>query len=141
MPVFGTIASQFNDPGSNALYKAIINKFLESKLGGFNSNFGITNEIKCQVFLWSSKIYGYLKRAVREIRAKDEGSVRSQRAWSNKVSLRDSENWEKSIVHEIPTKFLSEDSRKWARIQEESLIRHEEFQKICETQRNQRACG
>ena len=32
MPVFGTIASQFNDPGTNSLYKAIINKLSDKKL-------------------------------------------------------------------------------------------------------------
>ena len=31
MPVYGTIASQFNDPGANSLYKAIIDKFCEKK--------------------------------------------------------------------------------------------------------------
>jgi methylmalonyl-CoA mutase len=29
MPVFGTIASQFNDPGMNTLYKAIMDKVVE----------------------------------------------------------------------------------------------------------------
>ncbi|MCB0692247.1 MAG: methylmalonyl-CoA mutase, partial [Saprospiraceae bacterium] len=29
MPVYGTIASQFNDPGTNALYKALIEKIVE----------------------------------------------------------------------------------------------------------------
>jgi methylmalonyl-CoA mutase len=29
MPVFGTIASQFNDPGMNTLYKAIMDKLVE----------------------------------------------------------------------------------------------------------------
>ena len=29
MPVFGTIASQFNDPGANSLYKAIMDKVVE----------------------------------------------------------------------------------------------------------------
>ncbi len=29
MPVFGTIASQFNDPGMNTLYKAIMDKIVE----------------------------------------------------------------------------------------------------------------
>jgi len=29
MPVFGTIASQFNDPGMNTLYKAVITKLIE----------------------------------------------------------------------------------------------------------------
>ena len=42
MPVFGTIASQFNDPGANSLYKAIMDKFSEKGLGNFNSSFEIT---------------------------------------------------------------------------------------------------
>jgi methylmalonyl-CoA mutase len=29
MPVFGTIASQFNDPGMNTLYKRIMDKIVE----------------------------------------------------------------------------------------------------------------
>ena len=29
MPVYGSIASQFNDPGTNELYKAVINKIIE----------------------------------------------------------------------------------------------------------------
>ena len=45
MPVYGTIASQFNDPGANSLYKAIIDKFCEKKLGDFNSSFEITDEM------------------------------------------------------------------------------------------------
>ena len=29
LPVYGTIASQFNDPGMNTLYKAIMDKLVE----------------------------------------------------------------------------------------------------------------
>ena len=29
LPVFGTIASQFNDPGMNSLYKAVMDKLVE----------------------------------------------------------------------------------------------------------------
>ena len=35
MPVFGTIASQFNDPGTNSLYKAIIDKFNTTEINKF----------------------------------------------------------------------------------------------------------
>ena len=35
MPVFGTIASQFNDPGTNNLYKSIIDK-LDTNWNDFN---------------------------------------------------------------------------------------------------------
>ena len=38
MPVFGTIASQFNDPGINSLYKAIMNKLVEKTGVDLNSS-------------------------------------------------------------------------------------------------------
>ena len=51
MPVYGTIASQFNDPGTNTLYKAIMDKLKEKKLGNFNSNFEITEEMSEKIFV------------------------------------------------------------------------------------------
>ena len=45
MPVFGTIASQFNDPGTNSLYKAIINILEEKEFGEFNSSFKISERL------------------------------------------------------------------------------------------------
>ncbi|MEC7863737.1 MAG: methylmalonyl-CoA mutase family protein, partial [Bacteroidota bacterium] len=51
MPVFGTIASQFNDPGTNSIYKAIINKFSEKGLENFSSNFEITNKMSKKIFV------------------------------------------------------------------------------------------
>lgn len=41
IPVFGTIASQFNDPGMNQLYRALISKINE-KFKGWESNFELT---------------------------------------------------------------------------------------------------
>ena len=51
MPVFGTIASQFNDPGANSLYKAIIDKFSEKGLGNFSSTLEITDEMSEKIFV------------------------------------------------------------------------------------------
>jgi isobutyryl-CoA mutase len=41
IPVFGTIASQFNDPGMNQLYRALISK-INDKFTGWESNFELT---------------------------------------------------------------------------------------------------
>ncbi|MFV0564430.1 MAG: methylmalonyl-CoA mutase family protein [Flavobacteriaceae bacterium] len=41
LPVFGTIASQFNDSGMNALYKAVINGLVKKGYTYFKSNFSI----------------------------------------------------------------------------------------------------
>ncbi|WP_067145952.1 methylmalonyl-CoA mutase family protein [Pseudotamlana agarivorans] len=38
LPVFGTIASQFNDPGMNTLYQAVINKLVEKTEADLKSN-------------------------------------------------------------------------------------------------------
>lgn len=52
IPVFGTIASQFNDPGMNRLYKAVMNKMVE-KTGNKNlaSNFHITEEMSEKIYI------------------------------------------------------------------------------------------
>ena len=42
MPVFGTIASQFNDPGTNNLYLSLITKLNEISKSDFNSSFELS---------------------------------------------------------------------------------------------------
>ncbi|MFK5880517.1 MAG: methylmalonyl-CoA mutase family protein [Flavobacteriaceae bacterium] len=46
MPVYGTIASQFNDPGTNQLYEAIIDKINTKTEASFNSSFKTNNHQK-----------------------------------------------------------------------------------------------
>jgi methylmalonyl-CoA mutase len=51
MPVFGTIASQFNDPGTNQLYKHIIDKIVEKTGATLKSTFEITREMSEKIFV------------------------------------------------------------------------------------------
>jgi isobutyryl-CoA mutase len=51
MPVFGTIASQFNDPGTNQLYKFLIDKIVEKTKAPLNSSFHITREMSEKIFV------------------------------------------------------------------------------------------
>ncbi len=51
MPVFGTIASQFNDPGMNTLYKAIMDKIVEKTNSDLQSTFQITREMSEKIFV------------------------------------------------------------------------------------------
>lgn len=51
MPVYGTIASQFNDPGMNTLYKVIIDKVKERTGAQLDSNFEITREMSEKIFV------------------------------------------------------------------------------------------
>ena len=71
MPVFGTIASQFNDPGTNSLYKAIINKFVEEKFEDFNSNFKITNKMSQKIFVIPPNRIRYLSEITENNKSYD----------------------------------------------------------------------
>ncbi len=51
LPVYGTIASQFNDPGMNTLYKAIMDKVHEKTNSGLQSNFHITREMSEKIYV------------------------------------------------------------------------------------------
>ncbi|MBF4473695.1 methylmalonyl-CoA mutase family protein [Flavobacterium sp. HJJ] len=51
MPVFGTIASQFNDPGMNTLYKSIMDKIVEKTDSDLKSTFEITREMSEKIFV------------------------------------------------------------------------------------------
>ncbi len=51
MPVHGTIASQFNDPGMNSLYKVIMDKLVEKTKSELHSTFEITREMSEKIFV------------------------------------------------------------------------------------------
>ncbi len=51
MPVYGTIASQFNDPGMNSLYKVIMDKLVEKTGAHLKSTFEITDEMSEKIFV------------------------------------------------------------------------------------------
>jgi methylmalonyl-CoA mutase len=60
MPVYGTIASQFNDPGTNSLYKAIIEMLNNKANAGFESGYEITGEMSEKIFIIPPKRTRYL---------------------------------------------------------------------------------
>ena len=51
MPVHGTIASQFNDPGMNSLYKVIMDQLVEKTKASLHSTFEITREMSEKIFV------------------------------------------------------------------------------------------
>ncbi len=51
LPVFGTIASQFNDPGMNKLYKAIMDKLVEKANSDLNSSYQISEEMSEKIYV------------------------------------------------------------------------------------------
>jgi isobutyryl-CoA mutase len=79
MPVYGTIASQFNDPGANTLYKALIDKIVE-KTGAtsLKTSFSASNEMSEKIFIIPPARTRYLSEIAENNRAYD--------AWAKKQS-------------------------------------------------------
>ncbi len=71
MPVFGTIASQFNDPGMNTLYKKIMEQLIEKTGAELNSSFEITNEMSEKIFIIPPKRTRYLAEISENNRSYD----------------------------------------------------------------------
>lgn len=51
MPVYGTIASQFNDPGMNRLYKAVMDTITAKTGANLKSNFAATDEMSEKIYI------------------------------------------------------------------------------------------
>jgi isobutyryl-CoA mutase len=75
MPIFGTIASQFNDPGMNTLYKSIMDKIVEKTGADLNSTFEITREMSEKIFVIPPHRTRYLSEFAENNRKYDETSL------------------------------------------------------------------
>ncbi|WMI67903.1 methylmalonyl-CoA mutase family protein [Mangrovimonas sp. YM274] len=71
MPVFGTIASQFNDPGMNSLYKAIMDTLVEKSESDLKSTFEITKEMSEKIFVIPPSRTRYLSEIAENNRSYD----------------------------------------------------------------------
>ena len=91
MPVFGTIASQFNDPGTNTMYKALMD-VLERKTGApLHSSYKITDEMSEKVYIIPPNRTRYLSEISENNRkydkwARTQGDV-AQRLYGIKVTI------------------------------------------------------
>lgn len=71
LPVFGTMASQFNDPGMNTLYKAIMKTISEKTNSDLNSTFEISHEMSEKVFVIPPQRTRYLSEIAENNRKYD----------------------------------------------------------------------
>jgi len=79
MPVFGTIASQFNDPGMNTLYKSIMDKIEEKTDSDLKSTFKITREMSEKIFVIPPHRTRYLSEIVENNRKYDVKAIGQQK--------------------------------------------------------------
>ncbi len=72
LPVYGTIASQFNDIGMNNLYKAIMDKVVEKTDAPLKSSFAVTNEMSEKTFIIPPNKTRYLSEIAENNRQYDQ---------------------------------------------------------------------
>ncbi len=68
LPVFGTVASQFNDPGINRLYKTIMAQIAQKTGVDLHSNFEITAEMSEKIYIIPPKRVRYLSEIADTVR-------------------------------------------------------------------------
>ena len=72
MPVFGTIASQFNDPGVNSLYAQLIHTINEKTEANLDSHLVAANEMSEKIFIIPPKRVRYLSEIAETNRGYDK---------------------------------------------------------------------
>lgn len=72
LPVHGTIASQFNDPGTNTLYRALMDKVVERTGADLKSTFEVTEAMSEKIFIIPPKRSRYLSEISENNRAYDK---------------------------------------------------------------------
>ena len=72
MPVYGTIASQFNDPGTNTMYKALMDLVADTTGAPLHSQYHITDEMSEKIFIIPPARNRYLSEISENNRAYDK---------------------------------------------------------------------
>jgi isobutyryl-CoA mutase len=72
IPVYGTIASQFNDPGMNRLYKEVMDKLVEKTKADLKSAFAVTSETSEKIYIIPPARTRYLAEIAENNRAYDK---------------------------------------------------------------------
>ncbi len=130
LPVYGTIASQFNDPGMNALYKSLMDKIVEKTGAELQSQFEITKEMSEKIFVIPPSRTRYLSEISENNRSYDEW-VNKQVEVANKLhgiqksidtisemEVEDKDRLIKGLTEAFETNKLDLDPRNWQVIQD-----------------------
>jgi methylmalonyl-CoA mutase len=72
LPVFGTIASQFNDPGMHTLYKRIMDKLVDKTNANLKSSFKVTHKNSKKIFVIPPARVRYLSEIAENNRTYDK---------------------------------------------------------------------
>lgn len=93
IPVFGSIASQFNDPGMNALYTAVLKKISEVKPEAeLKSSFSTADEISEKIYVIPPKRVRYLSEIADTIRGYNDKVEKQAKVAQQLHSLSESQS-------------------------------------------------
>lgn len=91
MPVYGTIASQFNDPGMNRLYRAVMDKLVEKTGANLKSEYTISKEMSEKIYIIPPARTRYLTEitdTIRNYNQKGEDQAQlAQKLYAIKTSI------------------------------------------------------
>jgi methylmalonyl-CoA mutase len=88
MPVFGTIASQFNDPGTNLLYKDIIGRIDEKSEMDFNSSVDLPTGESEKIYIIPPQRVRYLSEISESNRSYDQRVIQQKNLAAELESLK-----------------------------------------------------
>lgn len=130
MPVYGTIASQFNDPGMNTLYKVIMDKLVTKTGAPLNSSFEISDEMSEKIFVIPPDRTRYLSEISENNRSYDRW-VDNQVMVANKLqalhgsienlkntTLEDKDRLIRGLQEALELEKLNFDPKNWAILEE-----------------------
>lgn len=120
-PVFGTIASQFNDPGVNQLYKTIMDKIVAKTKTDLKSNFKINREMSEKIYIIPPQRTRYLSEISETIHNYNHWAEEQAKVAQKLYSIRESIN----ALEE--NSELPESQRGEIKKQLEALFRETEF--------------
>ncbi|MBC7864055.1 MAG: cobalamin B12-binding domain-containing protein, partial [Bacteroidia bacterium] len=84
IPVYGTIASQFNDPGMNRLYRAVVNMMAEKTHTDLHSHLAVSGEMSEKIYIIPPARTRYLSEISENNRSYDKW-VNEQSEIANKL--------------------------------------------------------
>jgi methylmalonyl-CoA mutase len=130
MPVYGTIASQFNDPGMNSLYKVIMDKIVSMTNAPLVSSLVITSEMSEKIYVIPPERTRYLSEISENNRAYDNWVNKQVEVAENlyglhlsiqsinKSVMEDKDRLIKQLQEVFEKEKLNFDPKNWAFLQE-----------------------
>ncbi len=128
MPDYGTIASQFNDPGTNQLYKHLIDTLIAKTGTNISSGFNVTREMSEKIFVIPPSRTRYLSEISENNRQYDQWVTLqaevAQRMYAIQTTLETVSDapMKASLQKELEKQKLQLDPRNWKLVEEWDVV-------------------